>query len=75
MRIVVSRPIIDAESFVLTTLLESQLNAFERDRDAATALLEVGELDVIGNVNITELAAWTVICSTVMMTDEALHKP
>ena len=75
MHIVVSRPIIDAESFVLTTLLESQLNAFERDRDAATALLEVGESDVIGNVNITELAAWTVICSTVMMTDEALHKP
>ena len=74
-RIVVSRPILDAELLVLTTLLDSQLKAFKRDQTAAQALLDVGESDVIGTIDVTELAAWTVVCSTVMMTDEALYKP
>ena len=74
-RIVVSRPILDAELLVLTTLLDSQLKAFKRDQTAAQALLDFGESNVIGTIDVTELAAWTVVCSTVMMTDEALYKP
>ena len=74
-RIVVSRPILNAELLVLTTLLDSQLKAFKRDQTAAQALLDFGESNVIGTIDVTELAAWTVVCSTVMMTDEALYKP
>lgn len=74
-RIVVSRPITASESLVLERLLNLQIAGFSNDEEAAGELVAVGESDIHGAVEITHLAAWTVVCSTIMMSDEALHKP
>ena len=74
-RIVVSRPITTSESLVLERLLNLQIAGFSNDEEEAGELVAVGESGIHGSVEITHLAAWTVVCSTIMMSDEALHKP
>ena len=62
------------ERSVLLRGLAGHRVRFAANLKAAEALLGVGERAVMAEVNPVELAAWTVVCSTVLNLDEALSK-
>ena len=62
------------ERSVLLRGLAGHRVRFAATLKAADALLGVGERAVMAEVNPVELAAWTVVCSTVLNLDEALSK-
>ncbi|NDD65476.1 MAG: hypothetical protein EBZ36_16105, partial [Acidobacteria bacterium] len=63
-----------AELRVLRELLRRQQEHYRRDRAAAAALLGVGEFKADPSIDPTELAAWTMVASTVLNLDEAITK-
>ena len=64
----------DRERAVLVKLYEGQLGRFNRDRAAAAKLLAVGESPRDAKWDIAELAAWTVVASTVLNLDETVTR-
>lgn len=71
---VLARPPLDAERSVLLAGLERSRREFERDPQAASALLAVGESPRREELPAAEHAAWTALCLTVLNLDETLTR-
>jgi hypothetical protein len=63
-----------AELEVLRTVLDQQRLLYRDDPDAARALMEIGEADVADDLDVQELAAWTMVASAILNLDETLTK-
>ena len=63
-----------SERDVLLTLLHQQLEEYRGDAEAARDLLSVGESKPSAASDSTELAAWTMVASTVLNLDETITK-
>jgi hypothetical protein len=62
------------EADVLAGLLRSQRARFAANRQAAEALLTVGEAPRDASLEPAEVAAWATVCHAVLMLDEAITK-
>ena len=71
---VLGRPARSVEVELLKKLYADEVLFFNREPKRAKALLAVGEYPSVTPVSINELAAWTVVVSTIMNMDEALVK-
>ena len=63
-----------AELSVLQRVYEHQQSAFQQHPASAAKLLSIGEAAPDASLAAAELAAWTVVASAIMNTDEALTK-
>ncbi len=72
-RRVLSRSPTDSEVARLTALYDSEHTRFADDRKAAEALLATGERPRDPALDPADVAAWTVVASTIMNLDEAVH--
>jgi hypothetical protein len=73
-RLATARPPRPAERAVLRTLFEEQRAAFRDDARAALELLRVGESPREESLDVPELAAWTIVASTILNLDETVTK-
>lgn len=64
----------DREAAVLQEMLDAYRADYAADEVGANALLDQGESSVSSTVPAAELAAWTMICNTVLNLDEAISK-
>jgi uncharacterized protein DUF1553/uncharacterized protein DUF1549 len=71
-RRVLSRSLADAEAAVLEGFLNSQLELYSAQPDAADELIHFGASR--SELPAPELAAWTLVASTILNLDEALNK-
>jgi hypothetical protein len=71
---VISRPARPAEVTLMKQLYEEELADFKKNPKRAVELLSVGEYPIDKQLNPAELAAWTVVTSTIMNFDEAIVK-
>ncbi len=71
---VISRPARPQEVMLMQQLYAEELADFKTNPKRAAELLSVGEHPVDKTLNPSELAAWTVVASTVMNFDEAMIK-
>ena len=71
---VISRPGRPEEVALMKQLYGEELADFKKNPKRATELLSVGEYPVDKQLNTGELAAWTVVASTIMNFDEAIIK-
>lgn len=71
---IISRPARPQEVALLQQLYQEELNDFRKNPARANELLTVGEYPVNKTLPPAELAAWTVVASTVMNFDEAIVK-
>jgi len=62
------------EARVLRELLNQQLARYRRDNDAASKLLKIGESALDVKMDPSELAAWTMVTSTILNLDETVTK-
>ena len=70
----VSRSATPAEQKILANLLTDQLAVYRKDPKAAEKLLTVGEAKRNEKLDMSELAAWTMIASTILNLDETITK-
>lgn len=73
-RLATSRAPKEAEMKVLLKLYHDQLEACRTGAASAQKLLEVGEANHDGSLNPEELAAWTMVASTILNLDETVTK-
>jgi hypothetical protein len=73
-RLAVAREPSRRESGVLRDLLRTQRGVFAADRQAARKLVSVGESKPDGRLDVSELAAWTIMASTILNLDETITK-
>jgi hypothetical protein len=73
-RLATARGPSNKESDVLRGLLRQRREAFGKDRQAATALLGVGESPRNRTLDVAELAAWTTVASVILNLDETITK-
>ncbi|QDT26657.1 Planctomycete cytochrome C [Gimesia panareensis] len=59
---------------ILTRLLQQQRRIYQSDQRAANELIQVGEAPVDTTISPTELAAWTMLASTILNMDETVTK-
>ena len=71
---VISRPSRPEEMALMKQLYKEELADFRKNPKRATELLSVGEYPVDKKINPADLAAWTVVTSTIMNFDEAIIK-
>ena len=71
---VISRPARPEEVTLVKQLYAEELADFKKNPKRATELLSVGEYPLDKKLNPAELAAWTVVASTIMNFDEAIIK-
>ena len=71
---IISRPARPQEVTLIKQLYAEELADFIKNPKRAQELLSVGEYPVDRKLNPAELAAWTVVMSTVMNFDEAIVK-
>ncbi|UFH54548.1 DUF1553 domain-containing protein [Spirosoma sp. KNUC1025] len=71
---VISRPARSQEIALMKQLYAEELADFKKNPKRASELLTVGEYPVDKTLNPAELAAWTVVTSTIMNFDEAIIK-
>ncbi|GAB4023000.1 hypothetical protein GCM10028808_72170 [Spirosoma migulaei] len=71
---VISRPARLEEMALMQQLYAEELADFKQNPKRAAELLSVGEYPVHTKLNPVELAAWTVVTSTIMNFDEAIIK-
>lgn len=62
------------ETAVLTRLFDTQLAAYRQSAPAAEKLLAVGESKRNSSLDVTELAAWTMVASAILNLDETVTK-
>ena len=62
------------ETTVLKELLRTSRASYRRDRQAAQALLTVGESPRRTKIDAAELAAWTTVASTILNLDETITR-
>jgi cytochrome c553 len=73
-RLAMSRAPKDAEIKVLLNLYNAQLTAYRADTATAKKLMAVGESKTDDKLDSAELAAWTVVTSTILNLDETVTK-
>jgi hypothetical protein len=73
-RSVLSRPPTTAELAVLRGVYDRQLARFRASPSAAKDLLAVGEAPADATLDAAELAAWAMVASAILNTDEAVTK-
>ncbi|MFN0051403.1 MAG: DUF1553 domain-containing protein [Planctomycetales bacterium] len=73
-RLALARHPTPEEQTTLLDLWERGAAHFRSDREAASRLLAVGRSSVVSTLDTAELAAWTLVCSTLMNMDEAISK-
>ena len=73
-RTILSRAPTEGELPVLRGVYERQLAIFQHSSDAAGKLLAIGEAPRDESLAAAELAAWTVVASAILNTDEAVTK-
>jgi hypothetical protein len=73
-RSVLSRPLSEKESAVVTASLKDLRAHYAASQADADALLKVGESPVSTSLPKTELAAWTMLCNQMLNLDEVLNK-
>ena len=73
-RLLTSRRPLEHEIDLLTSLFEEEYAGFEADKAEAGRLLEVGDYPVDAALNIADVAARTIVASTIMNFDEAYMK-
>ena len=71
---VISRPARPQELALMKQLYDEELTDFKKNLKRASELLSVGEYPIDKTLNPAELAAWTVVTSTIMNFDEAIIK-
>ncbi len=71
---VLGRPPSHAESELLARLAHEQALRYRERPESARKLLAVGESPVAGALEPSELAAWTVVASSILNLDEAISK-
>jgi hypothetical protein len=71
---VTARPPNSRELAVLQNVLKKQLARFRELPDAATSLLKIGEAPADPQFDTAELAAWAMVMSVILNTDEAVTK-
>ncbi|GAB3224339.1 DUF1553 domain-containing protein [Spirosoma arcticum] len=71
---ILNRPARSVEVELLKKLYADEVLSFKNEPKRANALLAVGEYPRVTSLTPTELAAWTVVVSTIMNMDEALVK-
>lgn len=71
---VISRPARPQEIALMQQLYAEELADFKKNPKRASELLAIGEYPVDKTLNTVELAAWTVVTSTIMNFDEAIIK-
>ena len=59
---------------LLGSLAQKQMAIYQRDRQAAKDLVHVGESSTSAKLNPSELAAWTVVASSILNLDETITK-
>jgi hypothetical protein len=73
-RLATARKPASEELDILLHIVQEQLADYRRDRDAAQALLAVGESGHDPGMDPTELAAWTTLASVILNLDETISK-
>ena len=73
-RSILARSPSTAELEVLKGVYSKQLVRFQELPDAATSLLKIGEAPADPELDAADLAAWTMVVSTILNTDEAMMK-
>ena len=73
-RLAVARPPHADEHAALTTLYDRALERFRNDRDSAVKLLAIGRSPANSEIDSAELAAWTIVCTTLLNLDETISK-
>jgi len=73
-RRVLCRPMNAEEEAVVLANMKDLLAYYQSKPDDAEALVAVGESEVDKELDVSELAAWTMLCNQVMNLDEALNK-
>lgn len=74
-RLLLSRSPQPGELATLASALERHQRDFQSDPDAATKLLNVGESKTVSPIQPGELAAYTLVASTLLNLDETVTKP
>jgi hypothetical protein len=73
-RLVLARAPKPEETAILLRLLAEQRRHFEQSETAANQLLRIGEHSIPAGMPASELAAWTVVASTLLNLDETITK-
>lgn len=73
-RLVLARPLREDELVLMTAALDALSAKYQAEPALATSLLQVGESPKPARANEPELAAWTMIASSFLNLDEALHQ-
>jgi hypothetical protein len=73
-RLATARSPSNREADVLRQLLRQRREGFAQDRQAAAALVSVGESRRNRNLDVAELAAWTTVTSVILNLDETITK-
>ena len=71
---VLCRPLSIGEQAILLTGKEQLANHFQSNAEEARQLVSVGEYPVDDRLEVSQLAAWTLICNQLLNLDEALNK-
>jgi hypothetical protein len=69
-----ARPLDEDEKPHVRHTLESALESFRADPGAAEAFVSVGETDPDPGLDVTEVAAWTLVANQILNLDETLNK-
>ena len=70
----VARPVKAEELTLLRELLKSARERFAKDPEAAKKLTAVGSRSLMPNADPSEIAAWTIVASTILNLDETISK-
>ncbi len=73
-RLALARKPSDAETQILENVLQKQRTRFRQDQAAVDNYLEVGSFRHRGDLDPSELAAWTTVASVVLNLDETITK-
>ena len=71
---VLSRPALDEEITVLTSLLEKHREEFANDPDSANRLAAIGQHPILKNINRQELAAWISVARALLNLHETITR-
>lgn len=69
-----ARSLNDQERAIVLAAKRDYLDHYEQHTDEAKALIEIGDSKVDKNLDISSLAAWSMVCNQMMNLDEALNK-
>jgi Protein of unknown function (DUF1553)/Protein of unknown function (DUF1549)/Concanavalin A-like lectin/glucanases superfamily/Planctomycete cytochrome C len=71
---VLNRPLSIGEQSIVLSSKDTLLNYYQTHREDATQLLKVGEAAIDAELDVSQLAAWTMVCNQLLNLDEMLNK-